>query len=550
MRTIISGFVLLLVCLIVVPTWAQGYTVIPITAPEFDPDSTDSKVKGTVGQAKIKIQTALRGNSPLTAEEKQLITRFFEEAYFRSWTQPNSATKAGLKRVDFTKSFYGSTSSNIQARPFINTLTLKWMSEYIKPKYHPVVRFNAMLLIGDLKSREYQIGKNDPEVPYSAAFPVIVAALKDKTQSDPVKVAALLGLRKHCELVPNRPANYTNGILDIAKEYIIADEPPAGRSADAHLWMRQQAINIVGVIRSGEKIGEFAGLLDNIITNEDLPLKIRCSAITTKGKLVFDQNTVNQLNLMKESANIGKVALEAVKADIEWFDTAMTQFEQDKLNPGGYGGECSGYGGGYGAGDCGGYGADCGGCGDCDDFYGGGCGGYGEPDAKPKKVVRKIDPILNRIQLTFRRRMKYHLDAAKQGLVGTAAEAPSDPRNVQALQAGLMRYAKNPGEANAVKRLVDPMVALLNEVDQQDTEEKVLLSEVQSKLEALTREVQKLAAGPKGATPRPAANPASGLPGGGPAALPGGTPAALPGGTPAALPGGTPAALPGGTPAP
>ncbi|MGY8767416.1 MAG: hypothetical protein ACKVH8_03135 [Pirellulales bacterium] len=546
MRTIISGFVLLLVCLIVVPTWAQGYTVIPISAPNFDPDSTDSTVRGNVLKAKFKIQAALRDDAPLTTDDQQLMRNFFENAYFNSWTQVSSSNKAGTKRIEFLKTFYGPSLANPQARPGINILTLAKMTEFIKPEYHPVVRFNAMLLIGDLKSRENPIGSSSvSEVPLAASLSVIVNALKDKSQSDPVKVAALLGLRKHCELVSNRPPNQIAAILDIVKEYIATDEPPAGRAADAHLWMRRQAIDIVGVLGSGGKNGEFAGLLDKVITDDKLPLKIRCSAIVTKGKLNF-----NQVDLLKEYTNIGKVALEAVKADVEWFDTAMTKYEEDKLGPNSGYGECGGYGGGYG--ECGGYGAGCGGydCGEC-----GECGGYGDP-RNPMAVVKPVDPILNQIQLTFRRRMKYHLDSAKQGLVGNIAEAPSDPRT---LRTGLMRYAKTANEANAAKSLVDPMIALLNEVDQQEVDEKELLSSVQIKVEDLTRAVQKLAAGPKGATPPPVAKPGVNLPGRGPANLPGGAgpklPGAagpkLPGGAAGpALPGGAGPKLPGGAPAP
>lgn len=101
----------------------------------------------------------------------------------------------------------------------------------------PVVRVNAMLLVGELK------GKNDK--PWPPAALALAAAAGDKGLPDAVRIAALAGVGKHVAA--------GGGDEAVAKTFgppvfaILADPAPPGRAVE-HDWLVSRALQLVPLL--------------------------------------------------------------------------------------------------------------------------------------------------------------------------------------------------------------------------------------------------------------------------------------------------------------
>ncbi|RCS46080.1 hypothetical protein DTL42_16460 [Bremerella cremea] len=550
---------------------AQNYREIPVTATDIDPDATDLQGKLRFQQTQANVAEYLR-SKPLDDQGQQLIRRFFGEAYLKSWTKRSNWQHAGANRQEFLKRYYGPQNSQRDARRLVNEIMLRYMQEYVKPEYHPVLRYNAALLIGDLRSQDMDAFSQTPEVPYAPSLPVLLSLIEDKQQSDAVKVAAWVGLLEQCELhgvnLGNIPPEEKNRILTLVINTLKQEEASEGQSEDAHIWIRKRAIDLASVIGNAGRDGTLAAALDSIILNPNLPIEMRCSAIAAKGNLAFDDETANKMDVVRQSTDIGKIALEAVADDVTWFDESLKEYQKKMLGGGGaYGGGYGGEYGGYGEAGGGGYaptpsagpssksssGSSSRGRRSNRGRGRGNSSGYDMYEdssmemSAPPEIVR--DPVLVRMENNYRRRVKTHLDFAKQGLAGQITQVPSD---LGAMKEGLIQYAKNDEEREAIANLTKSMIAMLNAVDDEDSEEKELLKASKKRLEAMTTAAQKLAVKaaveidvPDAVHDTPDDLPGADMPGAG---RRGGTPVDGPGGEamPADGPGGMPVDGPGG----
>lgn len=568
-RVAVSTLVLAIMACCAHTSWAQ-YNEIPVTATDIDPDSRDTQTRIRFGQAQAAVREYLSGKT-MDEQGRTLIRKFFRDAYLKSWTSKANWTQAGAKRQEFLRAYYGPLYSDQTSRAMVNEIMVEFMREYIKPTYHPVLRYNAILLVGDLRSREMDNINQTPEVPYAPATAVLLAALEDPNQSDAVKVGAWIGLMEHCQLygvnLGAMAGAEKNKVMDLVVKTLSEKAPPEGRGADAHTWMRKRAIDVARSIGNAGRDGALANALNIIILDESLPIEMRCNAIAAKGNLTFDAQTAAKLDVAKESAEIGKVALEAVSADVAWYDNAMKDYFKAMMGPGGSGMMGSEYGPGGGgmmppmarptsprpttrpsrssrnrgtSGPPSEYG----------EF-----GGSGEEMMEPE-IIR--DPIMVRLESLFRRRVKTHLDDCKQALVGQTTQIQGDGSSIRE---GLIRYAKNAEDRALILDLSKSMLSMLSTVDNDELWDDELLKNSKTRLDALTLSAQKLASkaaveieSPETAAPAdvPGGAAPADIPGGAapPADVPGAAPADVPGAAaPADVPGAAPADVPGAAPA-
>src|SRR5262249_44218058 len=131
-----------------------------------------------------------------------------------------------------------------EVHDYLVKITLAKMVEIAKGDFHPVARYNAVVLIGELNQKELvQVGGATPPEPFSGMVPPLVEALTDPKQLDVVKVAALMGLFRYVEWDSKQPVQKrlppaVIDQIDAACLQIINDKAPAGRSLDGHVWMQ------------------------------------------------------------------------------------------------------------------------------------------------------------------------------------------------------------------------------------------------------------------------------------------------------------------------
>jgi len=176
----------------------------------------------------------------------------------------------------------------------------------------PVVRVNAMLLVGDLKGRD---GK-----PWPAAVAALAAAVRDAALLPGVRVAALAGLSRHADTLRTAPEQ---AVADFAREAgpavlgILAAAAPKnaaaadGRSAEA-VWMMSRALTILPVMSKAAP-KNVAAAVAAVVDDASWPVDVRVRAAAALGATATPQSGINAVAAVE---SIRKLAVAALEADI------------------------------------------------------------------------------------------------------------------------------------------------------------------------------------------------------------------------------------------
>jgi hypothetical protein len=167
--------------------------------------------------------------------------------------------------------------------------TLKFMQTLVRENYPPVVRFNAILMIGDLNASEYINLSKEPAVPLPEALTVLLAEYENPDQLDAVKAGALLGIMRHIESGKTDPAQVKK-IAQMLLDLIRTAQPPEGRSLDGHLWLRSRAAGVLARLGScslEEKDNQVLLALQGLMVEKDSPWWMRLEAVKGLGLLDY-----------------------------------------------------------------------------------------------------------------------------------------------------------------------------------------------------------------------------------------------------------------------
>ena len=258
-------------------------------------------------QSRYKISPILRADNFGPGDE-QLLETYYRKYSLPQWTLPQNYSSLPKFR-NTLRSEVASTKGG-PIRDKLNSVLLDQLSQMANGNFDPTVRYNAMLMIGDLNVRPPASATDDPQ-PLPAALPVLTAALEDKNQIDAVRIAALWGIRRHVKL----------GIADAEAQKVAAamlklatTKDAADRSAAGHAWMRGRAIEILGRLKSVGAQGAVAKAMVAMISESGDPLSVRCAAAWALGNLNLDQQT--GLDPVAAIRALGELAVAACKDEV------------------------------------------------------------------------------------------------------------------------------------------------------------------------------------------------------------------------------------------
>lgn len=518
-----------------------AYAVMPI-APEFlDPvkseDATDKVARQKYLDDSKRARDArttyqkgasdvLSGAGNLSSDAvKTAVKHWFNDYIFAQMTQTDATSLGDLpkNRQSFFNSYVQRASSPAAHDFLIKDVTVPTMTNMVRGNYHPGVRYNAMLIIGELNNTEAVTtgsAKSAPE-PLPAALPFLLTEFKNPAQIEAVRVAALLGILRHAEMEGQRPKGvWTPEVKKDVTDTMMALIKPAAaeEQTPGQLWIRRRAIDVLAALRDPGPGNAFATALEEFISDSKEPMSLRCTAAVAYGRLMFPktydpaESTRKLANLADEAVRLELVRLDdEVKKTIERLKTGGGTAGGYGMSSGSEGYDTGSYTPPYGGSSAGGYSGG---------LPGGVLGGVGGTTAvvKPR--------IIEKYQIeTARRRLKYQLYCVQQGVAG------SDGRSGLLIYASQSAYKKF---VDDVKKALDGLMESTDEgVKLDTTTAETLALAMQPKLDLL-KQVVKTGPKPKAAEVLPSGLPGGGLPGGG---LPGG---GLPGGGPpgVGLPGG------------
>lgn len=427
-----------------VPAVAQNasmYQALPIDQQL----AADEKAVKNLALVKGRI---LMGSVPLDEQGAQQFDRWYKGYFFPSFTKPDELSTLTDKREELKKDLRVVKSAAVHDR--LLTVTFAYMKGIVQsPKYnfHPAVRFNAMLMIGDLNQTEASVQQRFPD-PYPPALDVMVQEFNNPNQTDAVRVAAMLGMLRHAKLDWTRqsnqriPAATRTAIVNDMLALLKSKDPPGSRTPEGHAWMQRLASEVVGALGAVGPMDEVNQVLATMVEDQEAPLPLRGSAARAWKFVMPPSQPKPSLDASQLSLKLAGLAVDACRKELERLEEEQEKAKLPTATGGGgyYGGymggmmegmmsgmmsggyeeemesEMGGYGGEEMYGEegmemeMGGYGGEYGGYG-----YGGGT------TAKPK------DPLMD----PFRRRIKTHLVAVQAGLAGAAKLAGGGPQQPQ-----------------------------------------------------------------------------------------------------------------------
>lgn len=275
-------------------------------------------VTGTLSSSKTTIDGILRSGT-IPAASATAFDDYFKKYALARWTDPKLRSQLHALRQRHRADLM---MAKEPAHTALVKLTLEVMQELIRPdkNYHPAVRGNAMLMIGELNSVER--GVTTAATPSPEALKVmldVVDAAKGAKYSEGVKVAALVGLRRHAEA--GRASMPQAATVTKAMLAILAAKAPGNRPAEGHYWMQGQACEILGLIGLPGDKSIIVRALDYTLRSETAPANTRAAAASALGRIkLVPEASVNATQLAANTAQFVADVCDAELALYERFE--------------------------------------------------------------------------------------------------------------------------------------------------------------------------------------------------------------------------------------
>lgn len=290
----------------------------PKPVPPAVPNYLELSVDNTLAAQRQNVQRMLReGNFNAVANGQQVFRDYYVNYFLPSWTQAANRSKLQQLRTQLTNSELGNMArAGGPPHDLLVQIALQTLADYVKnEQLDPAVRVSAMLAIGELNDRERGVGSTQPPAPCAAALPVIIEALTDAQQSDAVKLAALVGLERHC-VIGIADANVLNSqviplLLSMAQE----KNPPAERDAEVHAWFRARAIGILGGMQALGANTQVVQALTGMVGDAAEPVRVRLAAAQALGGL--NLSSAQGVDFAAVTQALGKMVLDLCVADVQ-----------------------------------------------------------------------------------------------------------------------------------------------------------------------------------------------------------------------------------------
>ena len=326
--------------------WAVGqgaaeYFSIPYSA-EFwikDPMTGEDKLdeKGRIKAITDLKKQVLAGQIPYAANADKM-KYYYEKYLFPGFSQIEQLHKLPEKRQEISEDLRRAINAK-DVHDFLLATTQYYMKGFITSSrnFHPAVRFNAMLVIGDLNADEKGLRNGVPQAypnPLPSALDFMLAEYQKPTQIDAVKLAAMIGILRHAQLDWARveankiPAATRQQIGQLMLALVNTKQPPAGRKPDGHVWMQRRGIEILaalGLVGTNDPVNQ---AISGLVRDHNADLSLRLTAAEALGKIYVKPPAKSTLDPAKESLQLAALLVETCRQELDRIDAW-----QKKKNP-------------------------------------------------------------------------------------------------------------------------------------------------------------------------------------------------------------------------
>lgn len=239
--------------------------------------------------------------------ERDLFDDYFQKYFLARWSRikgpKGDITNFPKERRDFHNCLVRQRGGVTEVHDHLNELALDFMKKLVVGKdYHPAVRVNAMLMIGEL-NRVEQTGGQDA-VPLPEAFTILLKAADGASFPTGIRAAAMIGILRHAKAgIQDEDIRRSLGATMVK---LVTADRPTGAAAPGHAWLVAQCAETLGVLGSmGENNAVFPALIKTVADNK-LPFFARSAATVSIGRLSYSANA--QINLVEAAVILGEYA--------------------------------------------------------------------------------------------------------------------------------------------------------------------------------------------------------------------------------------------------
>ncbi len=228
-----------------------------------------------------KVGPALR-NAAALATNKADIDNYFKGYLYPTMTSTSPQALGNL--AELRDDLFNQTLRNGSAKAtqgYITKMTLGAMGVLAKGKvYHPAVRYNAVLVLGQL-DQEYSGRGTGAKKP--VPLPAGTAALLEYLESDTIggakiptslRLGALVGLTRHARF--GIDPQYADRVTKVAIDLINQKEKPEDITTDVHHWLKCQAGQLLAKQYAAGPNAAAHEALIGMIVDKEMSLADRC----------------------------------------------------------------------------------------------------------------------------------------------------------------------------------------------------------------------------------------------------------------------------------
>ena len=246
----------------------------PADARTYKVDEFDKKLSARGALAKRYARNPNPGG-----EEEQAFRAYVEQYFLPAMTRSDSEAleNLGKSRAELFKSFLWGSDSRTQQ--YVTSEAMKFAERVLKGRYHPSVRYNALLILGQLDDK--YSGGEDPPTPSAAAnewlYKIAARASADPRRPRYELAGALVGLERQTRYFSSLPkANQQNTAKTLGK-LLVGKELPGNYAPEVKDWIYLKAATAMANIGVAGSKGMFFLAVARRAADESLTLETRAA---------------------------------------------------------------------------------------------------------------------------------------------------------------------------------------------------------------------------------------------------------------------------------